>query len=328
MKMGGGCGNGEGKIDATVPSFDGFDWHGTDGELCEPPREVVDYLEAVQRGDLGELKLAIARGAHIDTCHRCGMSGLIIAADLGLFDIVQFLLEQGADVHALWSNQPALFYAQRNKDGDCEQSDTESKAVLERRRMTYECLKEWSHKTPVVDYEATPLPPLEDPPVPPSPPLKYKATASEDNVKELIEVISNEAQSELNREDATWALRAMTDPALDQRKRNVTLLISTGAVEPLINLLSHGPNHECKEQAITVLRNISREASLAQKKVAHKIRKAMREQAGKWAGLGTPESNSRIQETERRVAERGGVCVVSDSQDVEQLVEDGGYVLI
>ena len=81
------------------------------------------------------------------------------------------------------------------------------------------------------------------------------------------EQISNEEQSEWDREDATWALRAMTDPALEQRKRNVAILISTGAVEPLIDLLSHGPNPGCKEQAITVLRNICREASPSQRKV-------------------------------------------------------------
>lgn len=326
--MGGGRGNREGKSAEPIPpTVDPFSWHGINDEICEPPQEVVDYLDAVHNGDLGKLKSAISSGAHVDTCHRCGMTGLIIAADIGDCDIVKCLLESGADVHALWSNQAALFYAQRNKDGDCDALERESEAKLGRRRTTLGILQEWSAKTPIVeDHTTLTLPSLEDPEVPPSPPLKYKATAAAGNIKELIQVISNEEQTEWDREDATWALRAMTDPALEQRKRNVTLLISTGAVEPLIDLLSDGPNPRCKEQAITVLRNICREASPSQRKVTHKIRKAMREEVIRGAGLGTAESSARIEDTERRVSQRGGVCVVSDRRELARLAEDSNIV--
>jgi hypothetical protein len=48
-----------------------FDWHAhPDGEIQEPPAEVVDYLEAVKSGDVDLLRSAIARGAHVDTHHR------------------------------------------------------------------------------------------------------------------------------------------------------------------------------------------------------------------------------------------------------------------
>lgn len=53
-----------------------FDWHAhrtprtPDGEIQEPPAEVVDYLEAVKSGDVDMLRSAIARGAHVDTHHR------------------------------------------------------------------------------------------------------------------------------------------------------------------------------------------------------------------------------------------------------------------
>jgi hypothetical protein len=77
---------------------------------------------------------------------------------------------------------------------------------------------------------------------------KYKATATEDNIKELLEVIANAAMSDLNREDAAWALRAMTEPALAQRKRNTGLLINLGAVDPLVDMLVNGGTHGCKEQ--------------------------------------------------------------------------------
>jgi len=76
----------------------------------------------------------------------------------------------------------------------------------------------------------------------------YKATATEDNIKELLQVIANAAVSDLNREDAAWALRVMTEPALAQRKRNTGLLINLGAVDPLVDMLVNGATHGCKEQ--------------------------------------------------------------------------------
>jgi hypothetical protein len=205
----------------------------------------------------------------------------------------------------------------------------------------------------------------------------YKATATEDNIKELLQVIGNAAVSDLNREDATWALRVMTEPALAQRKRNTGLLINLGAVDPLVDMLVNGATHGCKEQvrvrhacacgcardrgrlphgfvlatadlpllsvsrdrqarktswwrsscggrafsqAIAVLRNIARETS--QRKVGHKIRKVIRQEAAKWAGLGTPESDARIAEMERKIAERGGVCVVKSDEEIARLMAE------
>lgn len=208
----------------------------------------------------------------------------------------------------------------------------------------------------------------------------YKAIATEDNIKELLQVIGNAAVSDLNREDAAWALRVMTEPALAQRKRNTGLLINLGAVDPLVDMLVNGATHGCKEQvcvphacacgcarvhgqllhrsvratadlprvsvpcdiqardtrddgaqpvgvagrdllqAIAVLRNIARETS--QRKVGHKIRKVIRQEAAKWAGLGTPESDARIAEMERKIAERGGVCVVKNDEEIARLMAE------
>ena len=73
-------------------------------------------------------------------------------------------------------------------------------------------------------------------------------------------------------------------------------------------------------QAIAVLRNIARETS--QRKVGHKIRKVIRQEAAKWAGLGTPESDARIAEMERTIAERGGVCVVKSDEEIARLMAE------
>lgn len=301
-----------------------FDWHAhrtprtPDGEIQEPPAEVVDYLEAVKSGDVDMLRSAIARGAHVDTHHRCGMSGLIIAADAGHSGVVECLLEHRADVNFLWSMQTALFYAERRKDG----LEGEGLEIVRRRRRTHELLAAASKANPAPTPPATPppTPQLDDPPLPPKPPLLYKATATEDNIKELLQVIANAAVSDLNREDAAWALRVMTEPALAQRKRNTGLLINLGAVDPLVDMLVNGATHGCKEQAIAVLRNIARETS--QRKVGHKIRKVIRQEAAKWAGLGTPESDARIAEMERTIAERGGVCVVKSDEEIARLMAE------
>jgi electron transfer flavoprotein alpha/beta subunit len=73
-------------------------------------------------------------------------------------------------------------------------------------------------------------------------------------------------------------------------------------------------------QAIAVLRNVARETS--QRKIGHKIRKVIRQEAAKWAGLGTPESDARIAEMERQIAERGGVCVVKSDEEIARLMAE------
>jgi hypothetical protein len=69
-----GAGAGEGRLSAGAPKMErrvaSFDWHRADGEILEPPTEVVDYLEAVKHGDAVMLRGAIDRGAHVDTRHR------------------------------------------------------------------------------------------------------------------------------------------------------------------------------------------------------------------------------------------------------------------
>lgn len=316
-----GAGAGEGRLSAGAPKMErrvaSFDWHRADGEILEPPTEVVDYLEAVKHGDAVMLRGAIDRGAHVDTRHRCGMTGLIIAADAGHSEVVECLLEHRADVNYLWSMQTALFYAERRKDG----LEGEGLEIVRQRRRTHELLAAAAKASPPTPPSTPPpTPPLDDPPLPPKPPLKYKATATEDNIKELLEVIANAAMSDLNREDAAWALRAMTEPALAQRKRNTGLLINLGAVDPLVDMLVNGGTHGCKEQAIAVLRNVARETS--QRKIGHKIRKVIRQEAAKWAGLGTPESDARIAEMERQIAERGGVCVVKSDEEIARLMAE------
>jgi len=246
------------------------------------------------------------------------MTGLIIAADAGNLPLVSCLLEAGADVHACWSMQPALYYAEKRLAED-EDVDEATKA---RRQQTYDLLKEWSDRTPLpAPTPVKPLEPIEDllGAVPPKPPLKYKPTATEDNVKELLSVVGNREMSDFDREDAAWALRHMTEPALAQRKRNVALLVSMGGVDILTDALCCKTScHEIKEQSVAVLRNIARETA-SKKSIAHQIRKVIRQEAAKWAGLGTPESDARIKAMEQKINAAGGVCVVKSQEEIDAL---------
>jgi ankyrin repeat protein len=63
----------------------------------EDPRAVYD---AVERGDLAEVKRLVERGAPLDWSPENGLGPLHKAAEDGRVDIAAYLLEQGADVNA------------------------------------------------------------------------------------------------------------------------------------------------------------------------------------------------------------------------------------
>lgn len=46
---------------------------------------------------------------------------------------------------------------------------------------------------------------------------------------------------------------------------------------------------------------------MATQSIAHQIRKVIRQEAAKWAGLGTPESDARIKAMEQKINAAGGV---------------------
>jgi len=292
---------------------DKFHWHTAEGLIRIPPPEVVEYLEAVKNADVDRLRNSLNSGAHVDTPHRCGMTGLIMAADSGADEIVRLLLERGADPYFQWSTQNALFYAEKNKDG----VDNESGESLLKRQRTYSLLLE---KTPPLSESesraAVKEVPVSLPQPPPQPPLHFSAAAEDENVARLVAAISDVAAEAALREDAAWALRAMTHPDLRECIHNTGMLVAAGAVEPLAEMLRLGPSHGCKEQAIAVLRNIARVTT--DKTVGHHIRKVIRVEAGRWAGIGTPESKQRISEMEKKIRAIGGVCVVKNEAEIEK----------
>ncbi|KAK3265417.1 hypothetical protein CYMTET_25896 [Cymbomonas tetramitiformis] len=112
-----------------------WDWHANSGD---PPQAVVDFLEACMKGNTVLLKQALANNVDVNTLHRCGLSGLIIAADSGNADIVEILLDNRVDTCYKWSTKNALYYAEQNKDGRPGDSEED----LAQRKKTYLLLKE------------------------------------------------------------------------------------------------------------------------------------------------------------------------------------------
>jgi ankyrin repeat protein len=61
----------------------------------------LDLIKAAKRGDLGQVKTAIAGGARLDAREEYGGSALHAAADEGHLEVAEHLISQGADLNLL-----------------------------------------------------------------------------------------------------------------------------------------------------------------------------------------------------------------------------------
>lgn len=73
-------------------------------------------LFAARVGDLPSARLLVAAGADLDATDARGVTATVLAAHLGIFDLVEFLLEEGADPDAAGAGFSALHVAVLRRD--------------------------------------------------------------------------------------------------------------------------------------------------------------------------------------------------------------------
>lgn len=71
---------------------------------------------AARAGDLASAKLLVAAGAHVNDKDAWGVSAMVLAAHSGFTDLVEFLLDKGADVNAAGAGFTALHAAIMRRD--------------------------------------------------------------------------------------------------------------------------------------------------------------------------------------------------------------------
>jgi hypothetical protein len=62
--------------------------------------EVARFVDAAHDGDMRKVRAMVAKGIPVDAATTDGSTGLMEAANRGHLDLVKFLLEHGANVHA------------------------------------------------------------------------------------------------------------------------------------------------------------------------------------------------------------------------------------
>src|SRR5262249_31933582 len=96
--------------------------------MAVPPHGYLDYNRAIPRGgdtalmfaarvgDLASARLLVAAGANVDDTDAWGVSATTMAAHAGYRNVVEFLLEHGADANASKAGFAALHAAITRRD--------------------------------------------------------------------------------------------------------------------------------------------------------------------------------------------------------------------
>lgn len=282
-----------------------WDWHANSGD---PPQAIVDFLEACMKGNTALLKQALANNVDVNTLHRCGLSGLIIAADSGNADIVEILLDNRANTCYEWSTKNALYYAEKNKDGRPGDSEED----LAQRKKTYLLLKERTRG----EESDTAAPQLRQVGPVAGPKISTDFTTIVDRIPALVLEVADPRATAEQREVAAGILCEATLGSPDDEKHK-ELIVAAGGVPVLVEMLKSGPSPGAKEQAIAVLRNLARFKGKTDETGSY-IRQVIRGEAEKWAGLGTAESEKRIKQVAEDVDKAGGVCYVMNDDEIQE----------